>query len=77
MIRPMSEDDQRRDALLLRLLRTPPESRAEVSERVRRAKGLKSSPQPRPKRERTKESDKAQAAKRGAKRSKASASASG
>jgi hypothetical protein len=36
------EDDdqiaQRRDALLLRLLKTPPQSRAELSEQVRRAK---------------------------------------
>jgi hypothetical protein len=30
--------DQRRDKLLLRLLKTPPELRAETSERVRRAK---------------------------------------
>jgi hypothetical protein len=34
-----SDDDQRRDALLLRLLKTPPQSRAETAERVRRAKG--------------------------------------
>jgi hypothetical protein len=36
------EDDQqvaqRRDALLLRLLKTPPQLRAELSEQVRRAK---------------------------------------
>jgi hypothetical protein len=37
-----SDDDQvaqRFDALLLRLLKTPPQSRAELSEAVRRAKG--------------------------------------
>jgi hypothetical protein len=37
-----SGDDQvaqRRDKLLLRLLKTPPQSRAETSEQVRRAKG--------------------------------------
>jgi len=37
------EDDQqiaqRRDALLLKLLKTPPQSRAELSEQLRRAKG--------------------------------------
>ena len=37
------EDDQqiaqRRDALLLKLLKTPPQSRAELAEAVRRAKG--------------------------------------
>ena len=38
---PEDPDQPRRDALLLRLLRTPPESRAEVSERVRRAKAIK------------------------------------
>jgi hypothetical protein len=32
---------QRRDALLLRLLKTPPQSRAELAEAVRRAKGKK------------------------------------
>jgi hypothetical protein len=32
---------QRMDALLLRLLKTPPQSRAELSEQVRRAKGKK------------------------------------
>jgi hypothetical protein len=31
-------DDQRRDALLLRLLKMPPQSRAELAEQVRRAK---------------------------------------
>jgi hypothetical protein len=39
-----SQDDQiaeRMDALLLRLLKTPPQSRAELSEQVRRAKGKK------------------------------------
>jgi hypothetical protein len=39
-----SDDDQaaqRFDALLLRLLKTPPQSRAELSEQVRRAKGKK------------------------------------
>jgi len=30
---------QRRDALLRRLLKTPPQSRAELAEQVRRAKG--------------------------------------
>lgn len=30
---------QRMDALLLRLLKTPPQSRAELAETVRRAKG--------------------------------------
>jgi hypothetical protein len=37
-----SDDDQvaqRRDKLLLRLLKTPPQSRAELAEAVRRAKG--------------------------------------
>lgn len=36
-----SDDDQvvqRRDALLLKLLKTPPQSRAELAEQVRRAK---------------------------------------
>lgn len=33
-----SDDDQRRDALLLRLLKTPPKSRAELAEELRRAK---------------------------------------
>src|SRR6516225_12288377 len=37
------DDDQRRDALLLRLLKTPPQSRDETSERVRRASGAKAS----------------------------------
>jgi hypothetical protein len=36
-----SDDDQRRDALLLRLLKMPPQSRAELAEAVRRAKGKK------------------------------------
>jgi hypothetical protein len=31
--------DQRRDALLLRLLKTPPKSRAELAEELRRMKG--------------------------------------
>jgi hypothetical protein len=38
------DDDQiaqRRDALLLKLLKTPPQSRAELAEQVRRAKGKK------------------------------------
>jgi hypothetical protein len=37
-----SDDDQvaqKRDALLLRLLKTPPQSRADLAEAVRRAKG--------------------------------------
>jgi hypothetical protein len=34
-----SDADRRRDALLRRLLKTPPQSRAETAERVRRAKG--------------------------------------
>jgi len=38
-----SDDDdqikQRMDAMLLRLLKTPPQSRAELAEAVRRAKG--------------------------------------
>jgi hypothetical protein len=33
-----SDDDQRRDAILKRLLQTPPQSRAELAEQVRRAK---------------------------------------
>jgi len=33
-----SDSDQRRDALLLRLLKTPPKSRAELAEELRRAK---------------------------------------
>ncbi len=36
-----SDSNQRRDALLLRLLKMPPQSRAETAERVRRAKGKK------------------------------------
>jgi hypothetical protein len=36
-----SDDDQRRDKLLLRLLKTPPQSRAKLAEQVRRAKGKK------------------------------------
>ena len=32
------DDDQCRDALLLRLLKTPPLSRSELAEQVRRAK---------------------------------------
>jgi hypothetical protein len=36
-----SDPEQRRDKLLLRLLKTPPLARAETSERVRRAKGKK------------------------------------
>ena len=39
-----SDDDQvkqRMDAMLLRLLKTPPQSRAELAEAVRRAKGSK------------------------------------
>jgi hypothetical protein len=43
MFPPMStsdqgDDEQRRDALLLRLLKTPPQPRAELAEQVRRAK---------------------------------------
>jgi hypothetical protein len=34
-----SDDGQRRDALLLRLLKMPPQSRVELAEQVRRAKG--------------------------------------
>jgi hypothetical protein len=33
-----SDDDRRRDKLLLRLLKMPPQSRAELAEAVRRAK---------------------------------------
>jgi hypothetical protein len=36
-----SDDEQRRDKLLLRLLKMPPQSRAETAERARRAKGMK------------------------------------
>jgi hypothetical protein len=39
-----SDDDQvaqRFDKLLLKLLKTPPQSRAELAEAVRRAKGVK------------------------------------
>jgi len=47
---PDNTDDQtvaeRRDALLLRLLKTPPQSRAELSEQVRRAKGKKATRTP-------------------------------
>jgi hypothetical protein len=39
-----NDDDQRRDKLLLRLLKMPPQSRAETAERARRAKA-KASPQ--------------------------------
>jgi hypothetical protein len=35
------DDDQRRDALLLRLLKMPPQSRAELADKVRRAKEKK------------------------------------
>ena len=41
---PGSDDGQikqRMDAMLLRLLKTPPQSRAELAEAVRRAKGKK------------------------------------
>jgi hypothetical protein len=41
---PGSDDDQatqRFDALLLKLLKTPPQARAELAEAVRRAKGKK------------------------------------
>jgi heme A synthase len=34
-----SDHDQRRDALLLRLLKTPPEPREALAEQVHRAKG--------------------------------------
>jgi hypothetical protein len=37
------QTQQRFDRLLLRLLKTPPQSRAELAEQVRRAKGMKSS----------------------------------
>jgi hypothetical protein len=50
MAQSSDETDQRRDALLLRLLKTPPRSRAETSDAVRRAKGKK----PKPIRTRTK-----------------------
>jgi hypothetical protein len=33
-----SDNDQRRDKLLLRLMKMPPQSRAELAEAVRRAK---------------------------------------
>jgi hypothetical protein len=36
--KPSDDDDQRRDKLLLRLLKTPPQSRAEIVEMARRAK---------------------------------------
>jgi hypothetical protein len=36
-----SDDDQRRDRLLLRLLKMPPRSRAELVEELRLAKGKK------------------------------------
>ncbi|MGH9435609.1 MAG: hypothetical protein ACRD06_06385 [Terriglobia bacterium] len=42
MSEPPSDDDQvaqGRDALLRRILKTPPQSRAETAERVRRARG--------------------------------------
>ena len=44
MADPVKDDEQvaqRMDALLLRLLKTPPQSRAELAEAVRRAKGKK------------------------------------
>jgi hypothetical protein len=45
-----SDDDdqvaQRFDRLLLRLLKTPPQSRAELAEQVRRAKGKKATRTP-------------------------------
>jgi hypothetical protein len=41
-----SDDDQRRDKLLLRLLKMPPQTRAETAERARRAKA-KANPKPR------------------------------
>jgi len=34
-----NDDDQRRDALLLRLLKMRPQTRAETAEKARRAKG--------------------------------------
>lgn len=43
-----SDHDQRRDALLLRLLKTPPESREALAERVRRAKGKPKRIRPKP-----------------------------
>ena len=36
-----SDDDQRRDELLLRLLKMPPKSRAELADELRRAKAKK------------------------------------
>jgi hypothetical protein len=48
-----SDDDQvaqRMDTLLLRLLKTPPQSRAELAEAVRRAKGKKPTRTPRKRR---------------------------
>lgn len=39
-----SDSEQRRDKLLLRLLRMPPQSRAELAEQVRRAKRKTSRP---------------------------------
>jgi hypothetical protein len=57
-----SDDDQRRDALLLRLLKTPPQSRADLAEAVRRAKG-------KPTRTRVKRREKAEPAEAGPARS--------
>ena len=37
-------DEQRRDALLLRLLKMPPQSRAELAAQVRREKGRRNAP---------------------------------
>jgi hypothetical protein len=45
------DDDQvaqRRDKLLLKLLKTPPQSRAELAEQVRRAKDKAARPRGRP-----------------------------
>jgi hypothetical protein len=42
------EDDQRRDALLLTLLKTPPMPRAQLQEELRRAKEAKRAAKPKP-----------------------------
>ena len=47
MADPVKDDEQvaqRMDELLLRLLKTPPQSRADLAEAVRRAKGKKPTP---------------------------------
>jgi hypothetical protein len=43
-----SQDDQRRDALMLKLLKTPPIPRAQLQEELRRAREAKRAAKPKP-----------------------------